>query len=614
VPSAVTTNLASHLAAMAGHQPDTPAVFAPRRDRAGQLHYDRLTFRELDDSSSRLADGFERIGIRRGVRTALMVPPGLEFFALTFALFKVGAVPVLIDPGIGLKNFGNCLAEAEPTGFIGIPKAHAARVLLGWARTTISIPVTVGAKWFWGGWTLADVRKAGGDASEPFPLTPALSRRERENGIQSLVNPSAPDSSPARDASPPLLGERAGVRGKGASESTRAADLEIGVTHDTAAILFTSGSTGAPKGVVYTHNMFAAQVDHIRDLYGIQPGEIDLPTFPLFALFGPALGMTEVLPEMDFTRPAQADPVKIIAAIERFRVTNMFGSPALINRLGRHGETHGVKLSTLRRAISAGAPVPAKVLGRFAKLLPANAQVFTPYGATECLPVASIGSDEILGETRAQTDLGKGVCVGRPVSGLKLKIIRITDEPIAAWSDDLELPPGEIGEIAVRATQASRAYFNREQSTSLAKIPTPDDGFFHRMGDVGWLDEQGRIWFCGRKSHRVITKAGTLFTIPCEAIFNTHPAVFRSALVGVPADGDCKSPAREPVICIELEAEARGQSESKLREELLALGAKFPHTQSIRTVLFHPAFPVDIRHNAKIFREKLAVWAAKQLA
>ena len=206
-----------------------------------------------------------------------------------------------------------------------------------------------------------------------------------------------------------------------------------------------------------------------------------------------------------------------------------------------------------------------------------------------------------------------------PVPELTVKIIRITDAPIAAWTDDLEVPRGEIGEIAVSAAQASRAYFNREQSTALAKIPTAEGGFLHRMGDVGYRDERGRIWFCGRKSHRVITKAGTLFTIPCEAIFNTHPAVFRSALVGVPAagtgavDGDCKSPAREPVICIELEADARGQSESKLGEELLALAAKFPHTQSIRTVLFHPAFPVDIRHNAKIFREKLAVWAEKQL-
>lgn len=547
----VTSNIASHLAVMAERQPDRPAVLFPARRDAQGVHYTQYTFRELDTVSSQMARGFERIGIKRGTRTALLVPPSLDFFALTFALFKVGAVPVLIDPGIGLKNFANCLAEAEPHAFIGIPKAQAARVLLGWAPS-VSIPVTVGTRWFWGGHTLDQARSLG-VTGEPFSL-----------------------AVPAKD--------------------------------ETAAILFTSGSTGPPKGVVYTHEIFTAQVEHIRALYGIQPGEVDLPTFPLFALFGPALGMTEVLPEMDFTRPAQVDPLNITAAIQRFGVTNMFGSPAVINRLGRHGAEHGVKLPTLRRAISAGAPVPAKALARFVAMLPPGAQVFTPYGATECLPVASIGSDEILGETRAQTELGKGVCVGHPVPGLTVKIIRITDEAIPAWSGDLELPGDEIGEIAVQAPHATRSYFNRPTSTAQAKIPAADGKFFHRMGDVGYLDERGRIWFCGRKSHRVVTPAGTLFTIPCEAIFNTHPVVFRSALVGVPRGADM-----EPIMCIELEADARGQDEAKLREELLALGAKFPHTQTIRQILFHPAFPVDIRHNAKIFREKLTAWAKEQL-
>ena len=551
--ASITQNIASHLAVMAGQHPDRPAVLCPaRRDAQGLVQYTQYTFRELDDASSRLARGFERIGIRRGTRTALLVPPSLDFFALTFALFKLGAVPVLIDPGIGLKQLGNCLAEAEPQAFIGIPKAHAARVLLRWARS-VSLPVTVGAKWFWGGHTLEQVR-ALAPAGETF-------------------------------------------------------DLALPEPGETAAILFTSGSTGAPKGVVYTHEIFTAQVGHIRALYGIQPGEIDLPTFPLFALFGPALGMTEVLPEMDPTRPAQVDPVKIIAAIERFGVTNMFGSPAVINRVGRHGEAHGIRLPTLRRAISAGAPVPAKVLARFARMLPSGAQVFTPYGATECLPVSSIGSDEILGDTRKLTESGLGVCVGRPVPGLIVRVIRITDDPVLVWDDPLELKPGEIGEIVVQAEHATRSYFHHPKATALAKISDSGGRFYHRMGDVGYLDDTGRLWFCGRKSHRVATSHATLFTIPCEAIFNTHPAVFRTALVGVNRAGEM-----EPVICVELEPEARDHDHDKLRSELRELAARHPHTQAIKTFLFHPGFPVDIRHNAKIFREKLAVWAAHQPA
>jgi acyl-CoA synthetase (AMP-forming)/AMP-acid ligase II len=235
--------------------------------------------------------------------------------------------------------------------------------------------------------------------------------------------------------------------------------------------------------------------------------------------------------------------------------------------------------------------------------------VHTPYGATEALPVASIGSDEILGDTRHRTPGGAGVCVGRPVEGMRVKVIRTSDDPIPAWRDDLELPRGEVGEIVVQGPVVTRSYYNRPESTALAKIADPARGaFYHRMGDLGYLDGQGRLWFCGRKSHRVITPAGTLYTVPCEGIFNAHPAVRRTALVGVPRPGGV-----EPVLCVETEQETAPAPPEVLRQELLALGAANPQTRAIRTILFHPSFPVDIRHNTKIFREKLAAWAAIQL-
>ncbi len=547
-------NIAGHLAPMARLQGSRPAVIcAHGRDASGAVAYAQLSFRELEDASNRTALALNAAGIRRGMRTALMVPPGLEFFTLTFALFKAGAVPVLIDPGIGVRNLGGCLAHAQPEAFVGIPKAHAARVLLGWARASVRINVTVGAKWFWRGDTLRALRER---IPPDQPLT--------------AIEPS-PD--------------------------------------ETAAILFTSGSTGTPKGAVYTHEIFNAQVAHIRSLYGIEPGEMDLATFPLFALFGPALGMTAVVPEMDASRPASADPAHIVSAIHKFGITNMFGSPALLDRVGRYGEAKGLKLPTLRRTISAGAPMSAKVLERFAAMLPRGAQVFTPYGATECLPVASIGSDEILGETRRLSDLGAGVCVGRPVAGLKAKIIRISDEAIATWDEALVLPTGEIGEIAVQAAHATRTYFNLPEATALAKIQDPESGgFYHRMGDVGYFDAQGRLWFCGRKAHRVITPQGTRFTDPCEGVFNTCPKVLRTALVGVQRNG-----ATEPVLCVELEAAARSESKEAIRAELRQLGSQHELTRQIQTFLFHPAFPVDVRHNAKIFRDKLALWASRQL-
>ena len=537
-------NISRPLTAMAALQPDRPAIIFPSEGRS-------LTFRQLDERSDRIAAGLGRAGITRGTRTALLVPPGPELFALTFALFKAGAVPVFIDPGIGARNMKGCLAEARPEAFIGIPKAHLARRLLRWGKETLRILVTVGGGRFWGGIPLAEV-----EASVPAEkFHPAPTSRD-----------------------------------------------------EIAAILFTSGSTGPPKGAVYSHGNFAAQVDALRLVYDIRPGEVDLPTFPLFALFAPALGMTALIPKMDFTRPGSVDPEAILGPAREYGATTMFGSPALLRRVGTYATEHGITVPTMKRVISAGAPVPAAVLERFSRVLPPDGEIFTPYGATESLPVSSIGSREILGETRFATAEGKGICVGRPVGGIDLAIIPISDGPVAGWRDDLRLPPGEIGEITVHGPQVTTAYFARPEATSLAKIPAGDGSVWHRMGDAGYLDEGGRIWFCGRKAHRVETLGGPLFTIPVEGVFNAHPDVLRTALVGVGAK------RQRPVLCVELEKGVRRDQEERIRRELLELGSRHPHTAGIGDILFHPAFPVDIRHNAKIFREKLAVWAGRRVS
>jgi acyl-CoA synthetase (AMP-forming)/AMP-acid ligase II len=330
---------------------------------------------------------------------------------------------------------------------------------------------------------------------------------------------------------------------------------------------------------------------------------MDLPTFPLFALFGVALGMTCVIPDMDPTRPGEVDPEKIIGHIKEYGVTNSFGSPALWNTVARYCLDHEVQLPTLKRILMAGAPVSGDLLERFEDILSPDALVHTPYGATEALPVASISHHEILDGPWIQTREGEGTCVGKAVDGLTLKIIKITDEVIEEWDESLVVPDVTIGEVVVQGPWVTRQYFNLENATHLAKI-RDGENFWHRMGDVGYVDELDRLWFCGRKNHRVKTAERTLFTIPCEAIFNTHEKVKRSALVGVGPAGN-----QTPVIIIEAEGPV---DEKVVTEELLALAASHEVTQSIRRILYHPAFPVDVRHNAKINREQLARWTATQ--
>lgn len=561
-------NIADRLRAAAAAWPDQAAVVIPRRRRSGRGYtYRERTFRELDEESDRLAAGLAARGVHPGARLVLFVPFGWEFIALTFALFKAGAVVVLIDPGMGRANIFECLREVQPDGFVAVPLVHLIRL---WKRRDFPrarLNVTVGRRWCWGGATYQQLLTDGGSA-------------------------------------PPLANTVGGT--------------------DPAAIIFTSGSTGPPKGVLYEHGMFDAQVDMIRDFYGIEPGEIDLPGFPLFGLFNTAMGVTTVIPDMDPTRPAQVDPEKILTIMRERQVTQAFGSPAFWNRIGRYCEQHGVTLPTLRRGLSAGGPVPLHVLRRMRQVLTGpGADLHTPYGATESLPVASIGAREVLEQTAHQTVQGAGTCVGRPFPGVEVRIIAVTEGPVTSLEVAPPLPVGEIGEIIVRSPAVTREYFQRPEATRLAKIPvTPDSSrageqpsspspCYHRIGDVGYWDSAGRLWFCGRKNHIVHTAEGPLYSVCCEAIFDEHPEVYRSALVGVgPA------PRQRPVIVIEPEEgcfPASRAAEDRLRSKLLTLAQSHPVTAGIRTVLFHPALPVDTRHNVKINREALAAWAAERL-
>ncbi|HEV8692607.1 MAG TPA: fatty acid CoA ligase family protein [Lysobacter sp.] len=548
--SSASCNIADALPRLAAQFPERIAMRCPgTRDADGLARYDiALSYRELDARSDAIAAGLAKRGITRGTRTVVMVRPTPEFFLLMFALFKAGAIPVLVDPGIDKRALKQCLDEAQPEAFIGIPLAQFARVLLGWAKST-RIRITTGRRALLADATLTQIERAGANAG------PQLANTQ-------------PD--------------------------------------EVAAILFTSGSTGVPKGVVYRHRHFVAQIALLGEAFGIEAGGVDLPTFPPFALFDPALGVTSIIPDMDPTKPALADPNKLHDAITRFGVDQLFGSPALMGVLARHG----VPLPSVKRVTSAGAPVPADVVAKMRELLPADAQFWTPYGATECLPVAVIEGRE-LQATRAATECGAGTCVGRAVAPNEVRIIRISDDAIVEWSEELLLRDGEVGEITVAGPTATDTYFNRDAQTRLAKIrerrADGSERIVHRMGDVGYFDGEGRLWFCGRKSHRVETADGPLYTEQVEPVFNTHREVRRTALVGAGSFGQ-----QTPVLCVELNEGVAAHEWPRIERELRALGQPQPRTARVAHFLRHPKFPVDIRHNAKIGREKLAVWALKQ--
>ncbi len=541
-----------HSASVAPHQ--RAVVFPDARDAQGRVSYTHLTFRQLDEEADALARGLVDMGVQRGQRLAMFVPPSIESISMTFGIFRSGAVCTLIDPGMGRNSVFDCLDQCEPDGFVAIPIVQFGRLLKfrRFGRAKLNVVVGPRSRGF-GAVSYSDLLKRGADPTISLPQT---------------------------------------------------------MSTDQAAIIFTSGSTGPPKGVSYEHGMFNSQLDLIRDRFDIQPGEVDLPGFPLFGLFNAGMQVTTVIPDMDPTRPANVDPVRILEAINNHGVTQAFGSPALWNTVGRYCEANNVKLPTLNRILSAGAPVPNHVLRRMTATLRDDADVFTPYGATECLPVAAIGGRQVLSETAQLTAGGAGTCVGTVFDQMTVRIVRVSYEAFADIADTEQCAPGEIGEIIVQGPVATREYFRRPDGTSMAKIPD-GDSFWHRMGDTGYFDDQGRLWFCGRKAHIVHTTQGPLYSVRCEAIFNQHPRIYRSALTGLGSRGQ-----QRPVIVAEPEAGQFPTTEAAktaLRHELLELGNQNALTASIQDIVFHESLPVDTRHNVKINREKLSEWVARQV-
>lgn len=614
VPIAERLNVTDRLSTAARKSPNAIAVVCPakwspthRPERRGDsgAEYASTTFAELDIDATRITLGLASWGVPKGTRLALLVRPGIDFVALVFGLLRAGMVIVLIDPGLGRKNLIRCLAEAEPEGFVAISLAHAVRLCLRQKFPLARWNVTVGKRWFWGGLTLDGLRARG--ATQVGWAPPTI-----ETDLPSV----------------------------GGTHSTR--------PDDPAAIIFTSGSTGPPKGVLYTQRMFDTQVAEIQAAYNIAPGGVDLACFPLFALFNSAMGVTTVLPEMDFSRPAAADPKKLLAAANDWQVTQAFASPAVWRVLGDYCTKTGSRIPSLKQVFSCGAPVPAEVLRTTLGYIADGAKMHTPYGATECLPVATIEAAEVLKETAARTNAGAGVCVGRKFRSVDWRVIRITDDPIATIDESEVLPNGEIGELIVRGPQVSPRYVTRVECNGAAKIsstragrspaPTTRDGgedaparcvehpcseVWHRTGDVGYFDDQQRFWYCGRKSQRVQTRNGALFTEKIEAVFNSLPGIRRSALVGVgPVDN------KAPVVIIEPEDRSivRPSINNRRRQEELACGwhdieprlERLWYAEQgfvpLASILFHPGLPVDVRHNSKINREQLAAWATIQLA
>jgi acyl-CoA synthetase (AMP-forming)/AMP-acid ligase II len=513
-------------------------------DKIALIHHENsLSFRDLDTRSHQFANQLLQLGFKSGDKTLFFLKPSLDFAPMVFALFRIGLIPVFIDPGMGKKNLLKCIKEVNATGLIAEKEIHFLKLFYPKIFASIKLKVTT--------------------ARYSLGKTLTIRQMKKEKILLTKTIDHAPET--------------------------------------TAAILYTSGGTGTPKGVVYTHQIFVEQTNQLQKIFNLTADDIDLPGFPLFALFTIAMGMQSCIPDMDPRKPAECDPKKLVANILENHPTFIAGSPAIWERFANYCISKKITLPSVKYVVMFGAPVAVSLHEKFSSLLP-NGTTYTPYGATEALPISCISGKYILEQTATLTKNGHGTCIGLPVNGITIKIIKSTDQKIDHFKDSEILNSNSVGEIIVQGLVVTAEYFNLEKETALSKIQDEDGKFWHRMGDVGYLDNQGLLWFCGRKSHCVTTVNGVMYPIPCEAIFNLHPEVRRSALVGIGVKGQ-----EIPAIIIERKDGQflKGKTRSLFEGELLALGKKHAHTQDIQKIYFSKSFPVDVRHNIKIDRLKL---------
>lgn len=513
-----------------------------------RVSYQQLKFSEVFALINQYRRGLLALGLKPGYRVLMLVPPGVDFLALTYALMAEGAIPVFIDPGIRRDHLLQCLSDLRPDVFIGSPKAHLLKMLKSQAFATVKFQIV----------------------ASDF----SIGRSPNLSFLKRFAATPAPPS----------------------------------VWNDTAFVAFTSGATGRPKGVVFTQRMLAAQLEILSKQFKMERGGKDLPLLPIFALFNLGLGVGSVFAPLDSSKPLALDPSKIIKIITDLSVSSSFGSPTLWRKIAEYALRTNTKLPSIKRIHMAGAPVPEATLSLVQELLPHGA-AFTPYGATEALPVSLIDASEILKLEKKQAKSGEfGILVGAAVKGIEIRVIEQVDGPIFNLSQAKSAAPYEIGEIIVSGENVSERYLDNDIATQSGKIK---DGSrtWHRMGDVGYLDEAGNLYFCGRKMHAVRTKERTLYSIPVERLFNAHPKVSRSALIDLGSGN--------PGIVIEPHATywpETHEAELNFCSEIKEIAKKNELTNSIDRVFFHRSFPVDNRHNAKIYRDQLAEWAKQQVA
>jgi acyl-CoA synthetase (AMP-forming)/AMP-acid ligase II/pimeloyl-ACP methyl ester carboxylesterase len=538
------------------------AAATPDAVAVAEVGGDTVTWAELDRRVQGAAHRLISGGVAPGDRVALLIPPSIDLTVAVYAVWRAGAAIVVADKGLGVRGLRSALRSADVDHVIGSRQGLLAASVMGLPHSRFR----------------ADSRFQAGSRFRAGTI-PAGTAMEH-------ATPSSPGLAP--------------------SLPTPAPDAE-------AAVVFTSGATGPAKGVLYLHTQVAAQIAVIRAAYQLSTRDRIVAAFAPFALYGPALGIASCVPATDVTAPGTLTAAALSDAVHAIDATVVFASPAALrNVVATRGDMTMLQRGALRRVrvlMSAGAPVPLQVLQSMHELMP-SAQAHTPYGTTEVLPVT-----DITGEQIEAAGIGDGVCVGRPLPGVQVRISGLDAE--GAADGDLTAQPHIIGEICVQAAHVKERY---DSLWAIERASSRTAGW-HRTGDVGYLDEQGRLWIQGRLQHLITAAGGIVTPVGVEQRVEALPAISLAAAVGIGPPG-----TQQVALVVQL-VQSTGGSSRRPRLRLPLAGRKMvvadlEITDAVRAaagipvaaVLVTGALPVDIRHQSKIDRIAVRAAAEKALA
>ena len=503
-------------------------IMSPSRKDTLAIHdgadQSSVTFNELDSRVATFAQALVQLGVEAGERVAVLVPPSIDLIALVYACWRIGAVTVIADRGLGISGLGRAVKSSRVQHVVGIRSAVVAARTLRWAPRA----------------SLIDLK--------------SLQNSTQLEGLKQLDRPEPKDG-------------------------------------DLAAILFTSGATGPAKGVRYTHSQLGAQRDILQKVYNISDTDSFVAAFAPFALFGPALGITTGLADMDVTSPATLTAKALDEACRETKATMVFASPAALANVLKTASTNLSSLKQVRLVMSAGAPVPIDTLRQLNQLCP-NAEMHTPYGMTEVLPVADLSLQQ-----REAVGDGLGVCVGKAVNGCHIKVVAID-------GGTTNLPSGVCGEVVVNSPWMSLGY-NRLWLTQQNARFENDGVIWHRTGDVGHLDGDENLWIEGRVVHMIHASHGSITPVPLEVACEKISGVKRAAAVGIGDKG-----AQQLVIVLETDLAKEDIAPAHLAIQVREALADV----DVVAIWVTKKLPVDIRHNSKIDRTALAQKMQKVLS